>query len=92
MPLASTPYNAVGTIITPSYRHLLAFISNSLLIKTLFNAPQALYPHSFCVPHPFHILHQLPIATPGTLNNPPPETVLRLISILCIRSDMCNNG
>ena len=23
-------------------------------------------PHSFCVPHQFHIIHQLPHATPGT--------------------------
>ena len=41
IPHASAPYNAVGTIITPSYRHLLAFISYPLL---LFSAPHALYP------------------------------------------------
>ena len=35
IPQASAPYNAVGTI-TPSYRHLLAFIPNSLLLQTLF--------------------------------------------------------
>ena len=41
-----------------------------------FLALPTLYtPHSFCVPHPFHILYQLPLATPGTLNNPPPLTI-----------------
>ena len=33
---------------------------SSIAINTRFSAP---YPHSFCVPHPFHILHQLPLAT-----------------------------
>ena len=32
-----------------------------------FSALLKLYtPHSFCVPHTFHILHRLPLATPGT--------------------------
>ena len=39
----SAPYNFVGTI-TPSYRHFLSFIPNPLLLRTLFSAPQALYP------------------------------------------------
>ena len=43
IPHTSAPSNAVGTI-TPSYRHFLAFIPNPLLLRTLFSAPQALYP------------------------------------------------
>ena len=35
IPYASAPFNAVGTI-TPSYRHFLAFIPNTLLLRTLF--------------------------------------------------------
>ena len=66
IPHASAPYNAAGTI-TPSYRHFMAFIPSPLLLSTLFSAPHALYTHdSFCVPHPCHTLHQLPLATPCT--------------------------
>ena len=43
IPHTSAPYNAVGTI-TPSYKHFLACIPNSLLLRTLFSALQALYP------------------------------------------------
>ena len=34
---------SVGTI-TPSYRHCLAFIHNSLLLSTMYSAPHAVYP------------------------------------------------
>ena len=57
IPLASALYNVVCTI-TPSYRYFSAFIPNPLWPSTVFSAPHALYP-SFCVPHPFNILHQL---------------------------------
>ena len=43
IPHASAPYNAVDTI-TPLNRHFLAYIPNPLLLRTLFSAPQALYP------------------------------------------------
>ena len=43
MPLASAPYNTVGTI-TPSYRHFFALIPNHLLHSTLSRAPYDLYP------------------------------------------------
>ena len=62
IPLASAPYNAVGTI-AHSYRHFLAFIPGPLLLRTLFSAPHA---PRLCVPHPFHILHQLPLVTIST--------------------------
>ena len=42
IPHVSAPYNAVGTI-TLSYRHILFIIQNSLLLRTLFSAPLALY-------------------------------------------------
>ena len=64
IPHASAPYNAFGTI-TSSYRHFLAFIQNPLLPSAHFSALPTLYTHhSFCVPHLFHILHQLLLATP----------------------------
>ena len=57
----SAPYNAVGTI-APSNRHIFAFIPNPLLLSTLLKLKSLVLPstpHSFCVPHPFHILHSL---------------------------------
>ena len=62
---AYAPYNGV-CIITPSYRHFFPYIAYPLLISTKFSTPQALYPSSLCVPHPFHILHPMALATPGT--------------------------
>ena len=41
--------------------------------------------YSFCVPHPFHILHQLSLETPS--NNPLPLAV-HLFIITCIRSTL----
>ena len=66
-PHASAPYNAVLTIIiTHSDRPFVAFIP-ILYYSAHFSALPALYKtHSICVPHQFHILHQLSLATPGT--------------------------
>ena len=78
IPHASAPYNAVGTI-TPSYRHFFKFIQNHLLFSTLLGAPHALYtPHSFCV-EPFQNHHPLPLANPGSSNNPFHLTVFQLV-------------
>ena len=64
IPHASALYNAVGAII-PSYRHCLA-LSPVLYCSAHFSALSTLCtPGSFCVPHPFHILHQLPLEIPG---------------------------
>ena len=42
-------------------------LSNVLNCSAHFSAHPTLYTHnSFCVWHPFHILHQLPLAIPGT--------------------------
>ena len=43
IPHASAPYNPVGRI-TPSYRHLFAFISNPLLFSIFFSTPHDLNP------------------------------------------------
>ena len=66
IPNASAPYNAVGTI-TPSYRRFFSFISSPLYCSAHCSALAKLNtPHSFCVPHPFHVLHHLTLATVGT--------------------------
>ena len=42
-------------------------LSTILYCSGHISALSKLYtPHSFCVPHPCHILHRLPLATPGT--------------------------
>ena len=64
IPHASGPNYADGTI-TPSYRQFFVFIP-ILYCSAHFSALPTLYtPYSFCVSHPFHILHQLPLAIPG---------------------------
>ena len=64
IPHASAPYNAVGTI-TPSYSWPLSPVR---YCSAHFSAlPTLNTTHSFCVPHPFHIVHQLPLATPRYL-------------------------
>ena len=47
-------------------RHFFAFIPYPLLLRTLFSSPDALYPsfNFVYIPHPFHIPHQLSLATP----------------------------
>ena len=60
---ASGSNNAVNTI-TPSYTdtfwHLFPIFYCSAYFSALYNS------YSFCVPHPFHILYQLPLPTLGT--------------------------
>ena len=66
IPNALAPYNAVGTII-PSYIDTSWTLFPVLYCSAHFTALPTLYTnHSFCVPHPIHILHQLPLATPVT--------------------------
>ena len=56
-------------------------LSSILYCSAHFSALPMLYTtHSFCVLHPFHILHQLPLGIPGTSLNPLPLTVRRLES------------
>ena len=50
-------YNAVGTS-TPSYRHFLAIIPKSSIQQTRR--------YMSLIDSVYHILHQLPLATPGT--------------------------
>ena len=46
-----------------------------------FSALPTLYTlNSFCAPHPCHIIHQLPLAIPGTSNNPLSLMVCRSVS------------
>ena len=58
-PHTSAPYNAVGTI-------TLSHLSPSLYCSYFPVLPKLYTPHSFCVPHPVHSIHLLPLATPGT--------------------------
>ena len=62
--LSTLWYNAVGTItlhIDTSWQ-----LSSVVYCPAQFSVLSTLYTHSFCVPHPFHILHQLPLVIPGT--------------------------
>ena len=51
----------------PSYTDISSHLFLILYCSAHFSPHRALYtPHSFSVPLPFHILYQLPFATPGT--------------------------
>ena len=86
IPHASASYNAVFTI-TASYRHFLAFITNPLLLRTLFSAPKALY-HSFVLcttslsHHPLAATFDPRYLKQSTSSNG------SLFSITCIRSPL----
>ena len=79
---AYAPYNVVGSIITSSHGHFLAFYLQPFICSAHLSALPTIYIiyHSFCVPHLFHILHPLPLLTPCTKNNPLPVTVIHLVS------------
>ena len=79
IPHASAPYNAVGKI-TPSYRHFLAFIPYPQLIRTLFRAPQALYPCFILCTTSFSHPHSAATCDPRYLKQSIPLTVHRLVS------------
>ena len=57
----------------------LAFIPNPLLHHTVSTFPTLYTPHLFCVPHPLHILHLLPLTAPLTKNNKLPITAHLLV-------------